>query len=43
MAYRIKQEISVDGVDENDQDIDAIILTGSFVTPTFIYDIYMLN
>ena len=43
-AYRTKQEISsVDGIDENDQDIDAIILTGSFMTPTFIYDIYSLN
>lgn len=42
-AYRTKQKMPIDGVNENDQDIDAIILTGSFMTPTFIYDIYMLN
>ena len=42
-AYRTKKSIYKEGVDENDQDIDAIILTGSFMTPTFIYDIFMAN
>ena len=42
-AYRTKKSILKEGVDENDQDIDAIILTGSFMNPSFIYNIFMQN